>query len=152
MRIISLRRVSLCVLMMLGAVGCRAGGHDADARTSRVIVQATTQPMDDVRAAEGTNAESPRRVEVTVRDSTRAGAGAAARTLVGHAVRVQFRRDALGMATPAPLPANSDFSGGRAVTVSGKVVMAADGWVVLEADGRTYWVAQPAILLIEVRD
>jgi hypothetical protein len=87
-------------------------------------------------------------VEVTVRDSSNDGT----HTLVGHLCHVQFRRDALGMATPAPLPAGADSSGGRPVTITGKVVMSGDGWVVLESAGRATWIPQSAILTIEVRD
>src|SRR4051812_32123633 len=98
--------ITLLVGGALSVCGCRADRHDQQARTA-MIVQATTQPS-ETSAAPG---QPPaRRVEVTVHEPS---GGAVTHTLVGHTCKVQFRRDALGMATPAPLPAWAENSGGR---------------------------------------
>jgi hypothetical protein len=139
----AVRAIALGVIAAASTLyGCKSSAHD-QAHTA-MIVQTTTQPSNG-----DASSDAARRVEVTVRDSL---SGGATHTLVGRTCRVQFRRDALGMATPAPLPAGADSSGGRPVTMTGTIVMSADGWVVLESAGRATWIPQSAILTVEVRD
>src|SRR6476646_5157504 len=113
------------IALALFSCGCRADRHEPQTRAA-MVVQASTQPADATASA---GAPPARRVDVTVHEPS---GSEATHTLVGHTCRVQFRRDALGMATPAPLPASAENSGGRPVAVVGKVVMVSEGWVVME--------------------
>ena len=68
----------------------------------------------------------------------------------GQTVVVQLRRDALGLASPAPL--DPLFEGVRfPVTVEGKLESAGRYWVVLGSDGRRLCVNRDAVLLMYVK-
>ena len=70
-------------------------------------------------------------------------------SLVGRFVRVQFRRDALGLSATAPLPADATGVGGRNTFVDGTLTDLSAEWVVLASGGKTYWIPQHAVLMIE---
>ena len=68
----------------------------------------------------------------------------------GQTVVVQLRRDALGLASPAPL--DPLFEGVRfPVTVEGTLESAGRYWVVLSSDGRRLCVNREAVLLMYVK-
>ena len=72
--------------------------------------------------------------------------------LVGRSCRVQFRRDALGMAVGAPLSPTSEGVGGRPAHLDGTVRAVSESWITLTRGGVTYNIPHAAILLIEARD
>jgi hypothetical protein len=103
---------------------------------------ATTRPV----VAKG--GPAGQRVEIAVRDTNAAGF---ASSLFGHTCRVQFRRDALGIAGNAAIPPTQDW-GGR-MSVEGKVVDVTDQWIVLAAEkGKRVCVPLIAVLVVEVQD
>jgi hypothetical protein len=69
--------------------------------------------------------------------------------LVGRNVKVQFRRDALGVAAGAPISPTAQGPGGRAVHLVGTVRSVTGGWLVLERERNTYWIPHSTILVIE---
>ena len=94
----------------------------------------------------------PERIDVVVAGRRRSAGAAPLSSLVGRQCKVQFRRDALGLAAPAPVPPTGQGPGGRAVSLEGTVRSISGAWIVIERDGRSYWVAQSSVLLIEVLD
>jgi hypothetical protein len=72
-------------------------------------------------------------------------------SLVGRRCRVQFRRDALGMAVSAPLPPTSEGVGGRPAHLDGAITAVSEAWITLSREGVTYNIPHAAILLIETR-
>ena len=73
-------------------------------------------------------------------------------SLVGRRCRVQFRRDALGMAVTAPLSPTSEGVGGRPAHIDGTVTAVSESWITLNRDGVSYNIPHAAILLIESRE
>lgn len=128
-------------------IGCRASVERGQPPQTIVVREAPDGgPVDAGERA-------PNRIEVVVADPLAAGAQAPVLAqLVGRSVKVQFRRDALGVAAPAPISPTGQGPGGRIVHLTGTVRSAMDGWLVLERDGNTCWVPHSAILLIEVPD
>lgn len=72
--------------------------------------------------------------------------------LIGRMCRVQFRRDALGLAGAAPLSPEADSSGGRPVFLSGRVHGLDDRWLVLRTARGTVHIPVGMILLIELEE
>ena len=130
--------------------GCRADLERGEAKHTVVVRDATSSMPDS--SGYDTGDRDPRRIDVVVSDPRGGGGSAALGALVGRNVRVQFRRDMLGVAAPAPIPPTGQGPGGRAVNVSGSVRSVPSGWLVLERDNRTVWVPLASILLIEVTD
>lgn len=134
-------------------IGCRSKNeHGEPAQT--IVVRDAAGPMEQRGYDSGNPA--PNRIEVVMTDPNGGGGAGLSPlgTLVGRSVKVQFRRDALGLtATPnAPIPLTSPGQGGRAVSISGAVQSASGGWLVLEREASTYWIPQAAVLLIETSD
>ena len=82
----------------------------------------------------------------------RNGSTSLSQSLVGCDCRVQFRRDALGMAGAAPIGATQEWSG--RVAVSGRVLELTDQWLVIQPPetGRRFYIPVGSILLIDVKD
>jgi hypothetical protein len=146
------RRPGLLLLPVVLLLGCRADQKRAGPAQTIVV-------RDALRSADAREYDSgeraPDRIEVIVAEP-RDGAGRSGASplsaLVGRSVRVQFRRDALGLAAPAPVPPTGQGPGGRAVSVSGVVRSATGGWLVLEGDKGRYYVSLTSVLMIEQTD
>ncbi|HEY8666231.1 MAG TPA: hypothetical protein VIL86_06185 [Tepidisphaeraceae bacterium] len=67
----------------------------------------------------------------------------------GQIVRVHFRRDALGLAAPAPLAPTSDGVGGKPIYLNGEIREITGDWLVIADAGRQYWIPREMILLVE---
>ena len=71
----------------------------------------------------------------------------------GRPCRVQFRRDALGQAAPAPLGVVVvGTPAGRAAQLAGVLDQVTPDWLVVRAGRRTYWIARGNVLLVEFDD
>ena len=142
------------LMMLLAAVllpGCRAEReHDQPAQT--IVVRDAPRATDEREYDLGERA--PNRIEVVVTDPRGGGSSGPSplSALVGRNVRVQFRRDALGLAAPAPVPPTGQGPGGRAVSVSGVVRSATGGWLVLDREKGSYYVSLASVLMIEQLD
>ena len=147
-------RLDLAGAALLGWIvllsGCRAQLGRGEPAQTIVVRDATRQ----TERAYDLGERSPNRIEVIVAEPRDGGAAgnSALMALVGRSVRVQFRRDALGLAAPAPVPPIGQGPGGRAVHLAGIVRSVARQWMVLEHDNSTYWIPQASILLIEQSD
>ena len=141
----------LLVLPVILMLGCRADREREAPAT--IIVRDAAAPSADAREYDS-GERSPHRIEVVVSDPRNSGATGPSplAALVGRHVRVQFRRDALGSAAPAPIPPTGQGPGGRAVSVTGIVRSASGGWIVLERDKGTYYVSLASVLMIEQMD
>lgn len=137
--------VCFAVLIMMG-LGCR--GADARRDLDHTIVVRHAGPADG--HFDTGEPHDPERIDVVVAGPRAAGRATPLSSLVGKSCKVQFRRDALGLAAPAPIPPTGRGPGGRAVSIEGTVRSISGAWIELERDGQTYWVAQSSILLIEV--
>jgi hypothetical protein len=134
--------VATCVVI----AGCQQGGG----RSSRDMSEWET-PEQPTRSVAATT-DQPQVEERTVtRTVNAAPADASLYSLVGRRCRVQFRRDALGMAVTAPLPPNSEGVGGRPAHLDGTVTAVSESWITLTREGVTYNIPHAAILLIETR-
>ena len=146
----------VATLILCGAsVGCRASverGEPAPPQT--IVVWESSATLGQREYDSGDRA--PNRIEVVVSDPGGGGGGGppALGQLVGRNVKVQFRRDALGLSATsnAPVPITGQGPGGRAVSINGTVRSASGGWLVLEREQASYWIPQAAILLIETSD
>jgi len=63
-------------------------------------------------------------------------------------VKVQFRRDALGMGGNSPTPLETDNFNGADVSISGKIVDESPEWVVLATKTKEIWIPRRSILLV----
>ena len=124
-------------LLALPIVGCQPNpGPPTD-----VTMRTTTQPAPAARRE-----PAGRHVELMVRDASDTSL---AGSLVGKDCRVQFRRDALGMAGNSPVGPTDNWQG-RA-SLGGRVVELTDQWLVIAGEGdKRYVIPHAAILLIEV--
>lgn len=132
------------------AVGCRASREEG-AAPQAIVVREFESAQRDYDAGE----RAPNRVEVVVSDPRAGGGPPALGQIVGRIVKVQLRRDALGLSATAnaPFPITGQGpGGGRAVSISGMVRSASGGWLVVERETVSYWIPQAAILLIETSD
>jgi len=145
-------RIGLLVLPAVLLLGCRAD-REREAPTT-IVVRDAAAPSADAREYDSGD-RSPHRIEVVVSDPRTSGGATGPSplsALVGRNVRVQFRRDALGSAAPAPVPPTGQGPGGRSVSVSGFVRSASGGWIVLERDKGSYYVSLASVLMIEQTD
>ena len=135
-------------------LGCRADFERSEPAQTIVI-------RDAPRSAEDRGYDSgeraPNRIEVVVSDPRGGGGGndgspSPLAALVGRNVKVQFRRDALGVAATAPIPPTGQGPGGRLVSINGTVRSTSGGWLVLERDKNIYYVSLASVLLIEQSD
>jgi hypothetical protein len=122
-------------LMVLAASAIGCGGKRADRPTASMA--APTDATFDEPA-------------VYVRAPDLVAGSAGAPDLVGRRVRIQFRRDAVGLAGPTPLGADAPSTPGRTTSLDGTLTGTTNGWLVLRGQGKTYWIPQAAVLLIEV--
>ena len=142
-------------VLLVAAVlcGCRAD-REQDAPAQTIVVRDAPRSADAREYDSGERA--PNRIEVVVADPRGGGVGGSGPSplsaLVGRNVRVQFRRDALGSAAPAPVPPTGQGPGGRSVSVTGVVRSATGGWLVLEHDKGSYYVSLASVLMIEQSD
>lgn len=67
----------------------------------------------------------------------------------GRPCRVQFRRDALGLAAPMPLGLTTVSPASRVAQMDGTIDQVSDDWLVLRADGRLWWIPRDVILAVE---
>ncbi len=149
------RRVAALLLPVI-LLGCHAKTERGEPHQT-IVVRDATRPVEPREYDLGDRELN--RIEVVVTnphggdDVDGAGKSPLA-LLVGRSVKVQFRRDALGLSATsnAPIPLTSPGPGGRAVSLIGIVRSASGGWLVIEREKYTYWVPQAAILLIEVTD
>ena len=90
-----------------------------------------------------------RHVDLTVHDRP---ANALSQSMVGHTCRVQFRLDALGLASSSGVTINENWVARMAV--QGKVLQLTDQWIVIveSAGGKTKYLPQSVVLLVEVLD
>ena len=143
-------RVAVWILPLV-LLGCRAETARYEPAQT-IVVRDATRPLEQSGYDSGEHA--PNRIEVVVSDP-RGGGGSGPSPLaplVGRSVKVQFRRDVLGAAAPAPIPPTGQGPGGRAVSISGTVRSATGGWLVLEREKNTYYVPLASILMIEQSD
>ncbi|MEO6434746.1 MAG: hypothetical protein ABIP55_03155 [Tepidisphaeraceae bacterium] len=126
-------------LLLSLTIGIVAGCH-AQPRNSSVTMHTTTQPADR-------DAPRARHVELRVRDTTTSGL---AGSIIGKGCRVQFRRDALGMAGASGVAPTQDYRG--ITSVAGRIEDMNDQWIVITANGKRYVIPHGAILLIDVQD
>jgi hypothetical protein len=143
-------RISLRSLVFVVACGAMTSGCRRDVEHTIVVRHAP--PSGDAAAYDAGEAREPDRIDVVVAGPRGAAAASPLSSLIGQRCKVQFRRDALGLAAAAPVPPTGQGPGGRAVSIEGTIRSVTGAWIVLERDGRTYWVAQSAVLLIEVAD
>ena len=93
--------------------------------------------------------ESPRQIEA-ISPSSSSSAGLA-ESLVGRPCRVQFRGDALGLASDNPLALTGRWAEGS--SLHGTVVEMTDQWLVLRTpQNKRVVIPQARILLIELSD
>ena len=112
--------------------------------------QPKPQPATGPKLAEASLRDSSLRPEPThrVEVMTRPNYEVAA-SLVGKKVRVQIRRDALGMAGNVPVGAESRWS--SETSVSGTVAEVTDQWIVVDVPpSRRMLIPQASILMIEM--
>src|SRR6187551_2590559 len=95
-------------------IGCSASNHRTEPTQVTVHSVAATQPAGGNASASREHAG--RHVELTVRDPSAAGFSA---SIVGHECRVQFRRDALGLASNSAVSPTQDWAG--RMSLDGKV-------------------------------
>ena len=91
-----------------------------------------------------------RSVDLTVHDTEGARLS---QSLVGHTVRVQLRRDAMGMAGNTPLSTSDAWA--QRLSLVGKVTQVTDQWLAMtnnDAGGKSVYISQSAILLVELQD
>ena len=140
-------------LLYAALVGCRASYERGEPAPQTIVVResAASAPHD---GEYDSGERAPNRIEVVVSDPRGGGGPPALAQLVGRSVKVQFRRDALGLAatTNAPVPLTGQGPGGRAVSINGVVRSASGAWIVLEREKISYWIPQAAVLLIETAD
>ena len=143
-------RVAVWILPLV-LLGCRADTERGEPGQT-IVIRDAARPAEQSDYDSGDRA--PNRIEVVVSDP-RGGGGSGPSpltSLVGRSVKVQFRRDVLGAAAPAPIPPTGQGPGGRAVSISGAVRSASGGWLVLERETNTYYVPLASILMIEQSD
>lgn len=139
----TLRLTTMALALASGALGCGGKGAAPPPAQSR-----TTGAGGPVRAG---SAGVPRTAMTGVMmPGLPGGSGAGAPIeLLGKPVRIQFRRDALGMAAPATLGPDAPSAGGRTIALDGTLIDLTDQWLVLRGQGRTYWIPHHVVLLIE---
>lgn len=79
-------------------------------------------------------------------------AAAAAAPPTGHACRVHFRRDAMGLSGGVPLGVGQGSIAGRAVEMSGTIEQVTEDWLVLRTGETRWWIPRSVILAIELTD
>jgi hypothetical protein len=129
-----MKTTHLAVHVLFGVAVTAAG-----CQPNKPAAAPSTQPG----LAEASFREPTHRVEVMTRPNNDV-----AGSLVGKKVRVQIRRDALGMAGNAPTELVGRWAAES--SVSGTVVEVTDQWVVVDvAPNRRTFVPQASILIIE---
>lgn len=71
--------------------------------------------------------------------------------MIGNTVRVQFRRDMLGAASPIPISPMTGEINGASTTLVGTLTKVECDAIVVEVDGRLHWVPQEVVLLIQAK-
>ena len=141
-----------CAALLLSTViGCRSTRPAQAERT--VMVDSRTQPTDRGGAT------GPEHIHGVVdRDPTRRDApmpppppppAAMVDQFVGQTVRVQFRRDALGLVADAPTSPLNEGLPKRPVYLDGTLKQVGHDGAMLDAESRTIWIPWSSILLIE---
>lgn len=136
--------------VLCGALaGCRASVERGEPPQTVVVREAATEQREN-----DSGDRAPARVEVVVSEPSSGGGPPALGQLVGRSVKVQFRRDALGLSATsnAPVPITGQGPGGRAVSINGTLRAATGVWLVIEREKTSYWIPQASILLIETAD
>lgn len=142
-RLMSTASAVACVLAALSP-GCAPNqGERSD------VTMSTTSRVSDAQRAEprGGASGGRRHVDVMVRDASDANL---ADSLIGRPVRVQLRRDALGVVGNAPIPTTGRWSAQAAV--EGTVLELTDQWLLLSGGGRRHYIPHHAILVIETAE
>ena len=141
-----LRNTLLIAAVVLGT-GCGSSNRNTSPSHVAVARTDTTRPAGSGGGG-GSAGSSNQRVEIAVRDTNAAGF---ASSIFGRTCRVQFRRDALGIAGNAAIGPTQDW-GGR-MSVDGKIVDVTDQWIVLSAEkGKRLCVPLMSVLVVEVQD
>ena len=68
---------------------------------------------------------------------------------IGKACTVQLRRDALGAASPNPIPPLTDMHNGAETSVGGKLKSVTPEWIVLDRTGHELWIPKSSVLLVQ---
>jgi hypothetical protein len=132
------RRLAIILIggaVVIGAVGCERSGR-------RVVVEL---PDRSPPVAPPPTGAAPVTVEVSGADGR-----PEVPELVGRVFRVHLRRDALGLAAPAPLAPDATQVGGRSILLEGVVERADGQWLVLRSDRRLLYIPKEAVLMLEL--
>lgn len=134
--------------VVLLAAGCQPNNRQGPGRVT-MNSSATTRPSSAGGGGPGGAGGAPgQRVELMVRDANAAGM---AGSVVGRNCRLQFRRDALGIASNAAIGPTQDW-GGR-MSIEGKVLDLTDQWIVIAAaQNKRYCVPLMSVLMVEVQE
>jgi hypothetical protein len=137
--------VALATIAMTAAVGCRHGNRPpATIEDDRPDVSAITRRARSDGAARTQPGEAP---------AAQSAEGLnVVRTYLDKPCRVQFRRDALGLAAPAPLSPTSERVGMNFAVLGGTLERVTDAGVLLRTGDGPKWIPWPSILLIELQD
>ena len=141
---------SMTLAMFLTTTGCQRGRRPPPDMSEWEIAE---QPRTVVTTSEP-RVREPERTTVVARPTDRPTddgviAHSSLNSLIGRRCRVQFRRDALGMAVGAPLSPTSEGVGGRPAHLDGTITAVSESWITLARGDATYNIPHAAILLIE---
>lgn len=89
-------------------------------------------------------------ISLTVMTMILSGCGRPSQPPTGKNVTVQFRRDALGSAHSLPISPTTDSINGARVSLTGKLIIINEEWVVLDFEKNKHWIPRDAILLIRI--
>jgi hypothetical protein len=142
-----------CLVAVAGLVGCRSeqkgptAGEPAQPQVIVVQAAPATQPVVVPRYVPATGPAE--------QGGDREAAGHRSieelnQPPVGATVRVQFRRDAMGLAGTSAIGPDMQGLVARTVQVVGKVERITPEWVVVRVEGKAYWISRSVILFIEV--
>ena len=154
----ALRLIALaapCVLLCVLLPGCKSESH-TDASTAApppILLPA------DMAAPPATHPSTPRYMPgyAAPRPTTAPLESGDHRSIeelmqppIGVTVRVQFRRDAMGLAGTSAIGPETQGLIARSVQLTGKIERLTAEWIELRSDDHLYWIPRNVILLIEV--
>jgi len=139
--------LGLAMLLVLGGIGCRSNATMDGKPTA--MVPSATRPSDADRTPSGRNHERFDAARAIAEEPPPSAPLVA--DLVGQTVRVQFRRDALGLVADAPTPPLNEGLPRRPVFLDGLLKHVAQDGAILEVESRAIWIPWSSVLLIESR-
>jgi hypothetical protein len=140
--------LGLAMLLCVGGTGCRSNAT-MDGKQA-AIVPSTTRPSDAGQTPSGQNHERFDAARAIDEGPPPPPAPLVA-DFVGQTVRVQFRRDALGLVADAPTPPLNEGLPRRPVFLDGLLKHVAHDGAILEVESRAIWIPWSSVLLIESR-